>query len=47
MKNCCKVNCDGVVLVEQSHVSKYSDIELEMEKAKALDKTVVGCIVIG
>lgn len=39
--------CDGVVLVEQSHVSRYSEIELEMEKARDLDKTIVGCIVIG
>lgn len=37
--------CDGIVLVEQCGRSLYSEIELEIEKACDLQKTVVGCIV--
>ena len=39
--------CDGIVLVEECNVSKYGDIALEIEKAKDLDKCVLGCVVIG
>ena len=39
--------CDGVVLVEECGVSKYGDIALEIEKVKDLEKSVVGCVVIG
>ncbi len=37
--------CDGVVLVEQCSRSVYSDVALEIETAKDLKKTVVGCVV--
>lgn len=37
--------CDGVVLVEQCRRSLYSDVALEIEKAKDLEKAVVGCVV--
>ncbi len=37
--------CDGVVLVEQCSHSLYTDVALEIEKAKDLNKTVVGCVV--
>ncbi len=37
--------CDGVVLVEQCGSSAYSDVALEIEKAKDLQKNVVGCVV--
>jgi len=39
--------CDGVILVEECGVSKYADIALEIEKVKDLEKSVVGCVVIG
>lgn len=37
--------CDAVVLVEQCGVSKYSSVELEIEKIQDLDKKVIGCVV--
>ena len=37
--------CDGVILVEECKTSLYSDVELEIEKARDLQKMVVGCIV--
>ncbi len=37
--------CDGVVLVEQCSRSVYSDVALEIEKVKDLQKAVVGCVV--
>ena len=37
--------CDGVVLVEQCGVSKYSAVEGELEKVLDLGKSVVGCVV--
>ncbi len=37
--------CDSVVLVEQCKYSGYSDVALEIEKARDLDKTLVGCVV--
>lgn len=37
--------CDGVVLVEQCGLSKYSSVELELEKIQDLGKKVVGCVV--
>ena len=39
--------CDGVVLVEACGLSKYGDIAQEIEKIRDLDKSVVGCVVIG
>ena len=37
--------CDGVILVEQCGVSKYSVVEAEIEKVFDLKKYVVGCVV--
>ena len=37
--------CDGVILVEQCGVSKYSAVEAEIEKTNDLGKCVVGCVV--
>ena len=37
--------CDGVILVEQCGVSKYSTVEGELEKVLDLGKSVVGCVV--
>lgn len=37
--------CDGVVFVEQCGMSKYSALELEIERVKDLGKSVVGCVV--
>ena len=37
--------CDGVILVEQCGVSKYSAVEAEIEKILDLKKSVVGCVV--
>ncbi len=37
--------CGGVVLVEQCSRSTYSDVALEIEKARDLQKTLVGCVV--
>lgn len=37
--------CDGVVLVEQYMVSKYSSVEVELERVADLQKKVVGCVV--
>ncbi len=37
--------CDGVILVEQCGNSKYSHVELELEKVRDLEKKVVGCVV--
>lgn len=37
--------CDGVILVEQCGVSKYSSVEAEIEKVLDLEKSVVGCVV--
>lgn len=37
--------CDGVVLVEECGGSKYSHVELELEKIRDLEKKVVGCVV--
>lgn len=37
--------CDGIILVEQCGESLYGDVELEIEKACDLQKSVVGCIV--
>ena len=37
--------CDGVILVEQCGVSKYSTVEAEIEKVIDLKKNVVGCVV--
>ncbi len=37
--------CDGVILVEQCGVSKYSAVEAEIEKVLDLEKSVVGCVV--
>lgn len=39
--------CEGVILVEQCNISKYGEIELEIEKTQDLGKSVVGCVVIG
>jgi len=38
--------CDGVVFVEQCGRSKYSALELEIERVKDLGKSVVGCVVL-
>ena len=38
--------CDGVVFVEQCGMSKYSALELEIERVKDLGKSVVGCVVL-
>lgn len=37
--------CEGVVLVEQSGVSGYSEMTQEIEKIKSMDKAIVGCVV--
>ena len=37
--------CDCVVLVEKCLESKYSTVELEIEKATDLQKNIVGCVV--
>lgn len=37
--------CDGVVLVEQCMSTKYSTVELEIERTTDLQKSVVGCVV--
>lgn len=37
--------CDGVVLVEQCMNTKYSTVELEIERTTDLQKNVVGCVV--
>lgn len=37
--------CDGVVLVEQCKASTYSDVELEIERIRDLNKDVIGCVV--
>ena len=37
--------CDGVILAEQCGVSTYGRVELEIEKARDLQKQVVGCVV--
>lgn len=37
---------DAVVFVEECKVSKYSQVELELEKAKDLQKEVLGCVVL-
>lgn len=36
----------AVVFVEECKVSKYSQVELELEKAKDLQKEVLGCVVL-
>lgn len=38
-------DADAVIFVEECKVSKYSHIELELEKAKDLQKEILGCIV--
>ena len=38
--------CDGVVFVEQCGMSKYSALELEIERVKDLGKSVVGGVVL-
>lgn len=37
--------CDGVVLVEECGRSKYSNVELEIEKVGDMDKKILGCVV--
>lgn len=37
--------CEGVILVEQTGVSGYSEIAQEIEKVKGMDKPVIGCVV--
>lgn len=37
--------CDGVILVEQCGKSRYSHVELELEKVRDLEKKVIGCVV--
>lgn len=37
--------CDGVVLVEQCAASTYADVALELERARDLQKAVIGCVV--
>ena len=37
--------CEGVVLVEQSGVSGYSEMTQEIDKIKSMDKAIVGCVV--
>lgn len=37
--------CDGVILAEQCGMSVYGRVELEIEKARDLQKQVVGCVV--
>ena len=39
-------DADAVVFVEECKVSKYSQVELELEKAKDLQKEVLGCVVL-
>lgn len=39
-------NVDGVVLVEQCNLSKYSDITNEIEIVQRFDKQIVGCFVL-
>ena len=39
-------DADAVVFVEECKVSKYSQVELELEKAKDLQKEVIGCVVL-
>jgi len=37
--------CDGVVLVEQCMSTKYSEVELEIERITDIQKSVIGCVV--
>lgn len=37
--------CDGVILVEQCGQSLYSNVELEIEKIRDMEKKIIGCIV--
>ena len=39
-------DADAVVFVEECKVSKYNQVELELEKAKDLQKEVLGCVVL-
>ena len=38
--------CEGVVLVEQTGISSYADMTLEIEKIRSMGKAIVGCVVV-